>query len=176
MQLSKPCSVFWSLCPSYRCFLAFFCPQCCLPPCSIMNLGDLSLARWTAAYGLHRDIFSKLTFTSPSLQVQLSGQPRADDGNCFSQQIPGFLVLRAQEGERQMTVPPGLRALPRDHLPVFLCNSNWFPEGKWAMQAWNFALPSPIGTITSWSSSPWTAGPAARARLLIWNNSGRKHV
>lgn len=32
------------------------------------------------------------------------------------------------------------------------------------MQAWNLVLPSPIGTITRWSSSPWTAGPSSKSQ------------
>ena len=72
-----------------------------------------SLARWIATYRLQGDIFPKLTFIGCSPQEHLWGLPKVAHGNCFSQQSPGFLVLRAQRGEQQMTVPPGLSALPR---------------------------------------------------------------
>lgn len=75
--------------------------------------------------------------------------PEADHGNCFSQRSPAFLVRRAQWWEQQMTMPPGLSALPRGR-----CQFPFAPQinfrGKVGHAGLRLALPSSVGAVTSW--------------------------
>lgn len=143
--------------------------------CFIMILDDPFLARWTIAYSLQRDIFSKLTFIGFSPQVWLWGQPTTDCGNCFSQQNPGFFVPRAQGGEWQMTMPAGVSALPRGHCQFpFVVQIDSLKVGHEILTPCTALF---HGATTNWCFSSWTAGTNSSGQASDFKQQcGRKHV
>ena len=110
---SEPSLVFWPLCSSYWCFIAFCVSSACPPPTALSwPYITLLWTDGTATYRLRGDIFPNWPSSAPHHRSNSRDSPRQTMVIAFLSRALASLSW-GHGGERQMIMPPGLSALPR---------------------------------------------------------------